>query len=91
VGNAHLRRVLVEAAWCYRHGPFISRQLRERRQGCPTPVVQIARKAQERVRRKFWRLLHRNKPPQVAVVAAARELAGFVWAMAQQFPVAPAV
>lgn len=91
VGNAHLRRVLVEAAGCSRHGPFISRQLRERRQGCPTPVVQIARKTQERVRRKFRRLLHRNKPPHVAVVAAARELAGFVWAMAQQFPVAPAV
>lgn len=91
VGHAHLRRVLVEAAWCDRHGPLISRQLRERRQGCPATVVQIARKAQDRVRRKFWRLRHRNKPPQVAVVAAARELAGFVWAMAQQFPVAPAI
>ncbi len=54
-------------------------------------VVQIARKAQDRVRWKFWRVLHRNKPPHVAVVAAARELAGFVWAMAQQFPAAAAV
>ncbi len=85
-GNAHLRRVLVEAAWCYRRpnttGPTIS----ARRRGCPSPVIQIARRAQDRLHRKFWRLTSRNKLGQIAVVAVARELAGFVWAIAQEFP-----
>jgi transposase len=70
-GNAHLRRILVEAA---------------RRKGCPAEVVRIARKAQDRLHRKFWRMVSRGKPHQVAVVAVARELAGFVWAAAQHFP-----
>lgn len=85
-GNAHLRRVLVEAAWCYRRrnttGPTIS----ARRRGSPLPVIQIARRAQDRLHRKFWRLTSRNKLGQIAVVAVARELAGFVWAIAQEFP-----
>jgi transposase len=91
VGKAHLRRVLVEAAWCYRQGHVASPQLTARRTGCPAAVLHIARKAQDRVRRKVWRMLARHKAPQVAVVAAAREWAGFVWAVAQQFPVAPAI
>jgi transposase len=91
VGKAHLRRVLVEAAWCCRQGHVASPQLTARRTGCPAAVLHIARKAQDRVRRKVWRMLARHKAPQVAVVAAAREWAGFVWAMAQQFPVAPAI
>ncbi len=86
-GNAHLRRVLVEAAWSYRHRNVISPQLAARRRGCPEAVVHIARKAQDRLHRKFWRLVSRNKPAQVAAVAVARELAGFVWAIAQHFPV----
>jgi len=85
-GNAHLRRILVEAAWSARHPSSLSRAVAERRQGCPPAVVRIAKRAQERLHRKFWRLLHRGKLPQVAVVAVARELAGFVWAIAQQFP-----
>jgi len=85
-GNAHLRRVLVEAAWSARHPHSMSRALAVRRQGCPPAVVRIAKRAQGRLHRKFWRLVHRGKLPQVAVVAVARELAGFVWAIAQQFP-----
>lgn len=85
-GNAHLRRILVEAAWCYRYPSVLSRVLAERRQGCPPEVVRIAKKAQDRLHRKFWRLVSRTKRPQVAVVAVARELAGFVWAITQQFP-----
>ena len=86
VGNAHIRRILVEAAWSYRHGTGVSRALSERRKGCPTEVVHIARKAQVRLHRTFWRLTSRTKPAQVAVVAVARELAGFVWAIAHQVP-----
>ncbi len=85
-GNVHLRRVLVEAAWSYRHRNVISPQLAARRRGCPQAVIHIARKAQDRLHRKFWRMVSRNKPAQVAVVAVARELAGFVWAIAQHFP-----
>jgi transposase len=88
VGNAHLRRVLVEAAWCCRHGQGVSVDLARRPEGCPDEVVQIARKAQSRLCRKFVRLTSRGKLAPVAVVAVARELelAGFVWAIAQHFP-----
>ena len=85
-GNAHLRRILVEAAWSARHGTGVSRELAARRQGCSPEVVRIARKAQTRLHRTFWRLTRRTKPAQVAVVAVARELAGFIWAIAQQVP-----
>jgi transposase len=85
-GNAHLRRILVEAAWAYRHRNVAGPALAARRRGCPDVVLRLARKAQDRLHRKFWRLVSRGKPHQVAVVAVARELAGFVWAMAQHFP-----
>jgi len=85
-GNAHLRRILVEAAWCYYHRNTTGPQLVQRRRGCPPDVVRIARRAQDRLHRKFWRLLSRSKLNQIAAVAVARELAGFVWAIAQRFP-----
>ena len=85
-GNAHLRRVLVEAAWSYRSRNRVSPVLAKRRQGCAAPVIQIAQRAQDRLHRKFWRLMSRGKTSQVAVVAVARELAGFVWAIAQLVP-----
>lgn len=86
VGNAHLRRILVEAAWSYRRRDTTGPELAKRRRGCPADVLRIARKAQERLHRKYWRLVSRSKLPQVAVVAVARELAGFVWAIAQHCP-----
>ncbi len=85
-GNAHLRRILVEAAWSYRHRNTTSPELVKRRRGCPPEVVRIARRAQDRLHRKFWRLVSRSKLNQVAAVAVARELAGFVWAIAQHCP-----
>lgn len=85
-GNAHLRRVLVEAAWNYRGRNRVSPVVAKRRQGCPAAVIQIAQRAQDRLHRKFWRLVSRGKSSQVAVVATARELAGFVWAIAQHVP-----
>jgi transposase len=86
VGNAHLRRILVEAAWSYRFRNVASRALLQRRRECPPEVVRIAQKAQDRLHRKFWRMISRGKPNQVAVSAVARELSGFVWAIAQHFP-----
>jgi len=82
-GNAHVRRVLVEAAWHYRHRPGCSVRLKERRKGQPAAVVAVAQKADVRLYRKFHKLVHRGKLPCVAVVSVARELAGFLWAMEQ--------
>jgi transposase len=89
-GNAHVRRILVEAAWSYSHHNTTGATITKRRRGCPTAVIQIARRAQDRLHRRFSRLIHRNKLRQVAVVAVARELAGFVWAIAREFSTATA-
>ena len=89
-GNAHIRRVLVEAAWSQRYPNVVSLQLAERRKGCPPEVIQIAKKAQARLHKKFLRMTSRNKLHQVTVVAVARELAGFVWSIGQHIPAAVA-
>jgi transposase len=78
-GNAHLRRVLVEAAWHYRHHPFVGAALRQRQQGAPDTVVQRAWAAQQRLHHRYRRLAGRGKPKQHVVTAVARELTGFVW------------
>lgn len=80
-GNSHARRILVEAAWHYRHVPKRSVTFKARWKGQPQPVVDHAFKAQERLHRRYFRLTSRGKPASVAVVAVARELAGFVWAI----------
>jgi transposase len=79
-GNAHLRRVLVEAAWHYRHHPFVGDALRQRQRGAPDAVVAQAWTAQQRLYRRYQRLAARGKPKQHVVTAIARELTGFVWA-----------
>jgi transposase len=86
-GNAHIRRILVESAWSYRRGGR-SAAVKKRREGCPAEVVRIAQKAEARLHRKFARMVAQNKPSQVAVTAVARELAGFIWSIAQHFPTA---
>ncbi len=84
-GNARIRRVLVEAAWHARHTvKMAGERLKQRRKDCPDKVVQIARRAEERLHQRYWRLMNRGKKVQVTVVACARELAGFVWAIAQE-------
>jgi transposase len=80
-GNAHVRRVLVEAAWHYRHPPHRTGEtIRKRREGQSPEVIETARKAEVRLYRKFTRMVMRGKRTTVAAVAVARELAGFVWA-----------
>jgi transposase len=83
-GNAHLRRVLVEAAWHYRHHPFIGKHLRRRHAGAPDSAKQHAWRAQQRLYRRYQRLAARGKPKQHVVTAVARELTGFVWATLTQ-------
>lgn len=80
-GNRHVRRLLIEAAWHYRHRPAVGLQLRRRRQGQPAAIIALADRAQQRLHRRYHRLvLGRGKPSQKAVAAVARELAGFLWA-----------
>lgn len=80
-GNAHVRRVLVEAAWNYQHPATVSPTLRRRRQGQPAWAVAIADRALVRLHRRFVALKRRGKPHNKAVVAVARELVGFIWAV----------
>jgi len=80
-GNAHLRRVLVEAAWCQRHAPSLTRTLRARQEGLSAAVQEIAAKARHRLSARYRRLSARGKPKQQVVTAIARELQGFVWAI----------
>ncbi len=79
-GNAHVRRVLVEAAWAYRHKPSVGPRLKRAFAGQPPHVVAHAKKAQVRLHRRYAKLVGKGKRAQVAVTAVARELAGFLWA-----------
>jgi transposase len=81
-GNAHVRRVLVQCAWHYPLAPAVGVALRRRREGQPSWVLAVADRAQQRLHRRYWRLvLGSKKPPQKAVMAITRELAGFIWAV----------
>ncbi len=79
-GNGHARRLLIEAAWHARHKPGLPVALRKRREGQPPEIIALADVAQQRLHRRYWRLVQRGKPTTVAATAVARELAGFVWA-----------
>jgi transposase len=71
-GNGHLRRILVEAAWHYRHVPVMSKELRRRNQGVATGVQRIAWKAQKRLNKRLYHLLQSGKSSQKAVIALGR-------------------
>lgn len=80
-GNRRVRKLLIEAAWNYTRANKTGRRLRERRKGQPGWAVDVADKAQTRLHRRFWHLTHKGKHKNKAVMAIARELAGFVWVM----------
>jgi transposase len=81
-GSPIARRLLVEAAWHYAPAPRIGVTLANRQQGQPDHVLQIAWRAQHRLHRTHQRLRERGKPGNVATIAIARELSGFLWAAA---------
>jgi transposase len=81
-GSSIARRLLVEAAWQYLREPRIGATLRNRQAGQPDHVLQIAWRAQQRLHRTHQRLRERGKPGNLATIAVARELAGFLWAAA---------
>ena len=81
-GNAHLRRVLVEAAWSYRHRPGKGHDLRVRQRDLPPHLTEMAWKAQHRLHRRYATLQAKGKPHTKVITAIGRELLGFVWALA---------
>src|SRR3954468_10014847 len=81
-GNAHLRRVMVEAAWAYQHKPWIGGWLAKRQLGLDEEIKNIAWKAQWRLCTRYKKLLARGKNKPQIVTAIGRELVGFVWAIA---------
>jgi transposase len=86
-GNTHARRALVEGAWAYRYPAKVSRHLQLRLENQPKVIQDISWKAQVRLCRRYRRLGARGKHANVVTVAIARELAGFMWAIAKQVPV----
>ena len=81
-GNAHLRRIIVESAWCYRHLPRVGEKLRKRHQGIPPEILEIAWKAQNRLHKRYVKLMSAGKDQRKVMTAVARELLGFIWAIA---------
>jgi transposase len=83
-GNGHVRRVLIESAWAYRHKPSWSAAHRKRAKDASEAVRAIAWKAQKRLHSRYHRLTSRGKAPQAAITAVAREELGFIWAIGRQ-------
>src|SRR6201986_2038484 len=89
-GNSAARRMLIEAAWSYRFPARISREQLLRQEGLTQLIRDTAWKAQERLCRRYRKLVRAGKSPTVVTAAIARELAGFVWAIAKHVQAAAA-
>jgi transposase len=88
-GNTHARRALVEGAWAYRYPAKVSRHLQLRLENQPKRIQDISWKAQVWLCKRYRQLIARGKHANVVTVAIARELAGFLWAIAKLVPVTP--
>jgi transposase len=86
VGNSHVRRLLVESAWHARRRPKVGYELARRQRGQDAVVIERAWRCQQRLYQRWQRMAGRGKPSQKIAVACARELAGFVWAIATDQP-----
>lgn len=82
-GNGHARRMLIEAAWQYRFRAHIGRDLKQRLTPCSSEQQRLSWKAQERLCQRYAALTRRQLHQNKVCVAVARELVGFVWAMAK--------
>lgn len=83
-GNAHLRRVIIEAAWAYQFRPWCGGYLLKRQHGLSPAVIEIAWKAQNRLHRRYREFQARGKNKPQIVAAIGRELLGFIWAIGVQ-------
>lgn len=81
-GNGNARRSLVESAWAYSRQPKVTRVLKQRQQGLSQEVIDISWRAQVRLCGRYRRLMARGKNKQKIIVAVARELCAFMWAIA---------
>ncbi len=81
-GNGHVRRVLIEASWCYRLPARKTAHLRRKAEKTSKAVQEIAWKAQKRLCSRYWYLINKGKLPVKSCTAVARELVGFIWAIA---------
>jgi transposase len=88
-GHTQARRVLVEGAWAERYPAKVSRHLPRRLETPPKMIQDISWKAQVRLCKRSRQLVARGKHPNVVTVAMARELTGFMWAIAKQVPITP--
>jgi transposase len=88
-GHSHARRALVEGAWAYRYPATISRHLQRRLEKLPTAIQAISWKAQVRLCTRYRQLMAKGKHANQVVVAMARELSAFMWAIAKQVAVPP--
>lgn len=89
VGNTRARRMLVEGAWTYRLPARVSRELLKRNEGLPEEIRMIAWKAQVRLCQRYPRMQASGRPTNIVIVATARELAAFVWAIATAVSITP--
>jgi transposase len=85
-GNTHARKAVVEGAWAYRYPAKVSRHLQLRLEKQPKMIQDLSWKAQVRLCTRYRRLVSRGKHANVVTVAIARELVGFMWAIATQVP-----
>jgi transposase len=90
-GNAHARRLLTEASWHYRYPPRLSNALKSRQDGQPEAIRHHAWKAQVRLCGRFAHLQHRGVHINKVCIATARELTGFIWAIARTAAMASGV
>jgi transposase len=83
-GNTHARWFLIECAQHYALPPKVSKELSKRQEHQPQRIKELSWKAQTRLHRRFWMLMQRGICRQKAVVAVARELSGFIWAIMRE-------
>lgn len=83
-GNTHVRRVLIEASWSYRLPARKTAHLRQKAEKTSKVVQEIAWKAQKRLCSRYWYLINKGKLPVKSCTAVARELVGFIWAIANE-------
>jgi len=83
-GNGHARRVLTESSWSYRLPARKTAHLQRKAEKTSDQVQAIAWKAQKRLCKRYWYLIHKGKLPVQACTAIARELTGFIWAIARE-------
>jgi transposase len=88
-GNTHARRALIEGAWASRYPANVSRHLQLRLEKVPKPIQDMSWKAQVRLCTRYRQLIARGKNANQVVVAIARELSAFMWAIAQEVPLTP--